>query len=122
MKTIDHSIIKFLREAIDNSLKKVSEDFGVSIKTGNATFSLTNATFKLEIATIGKSGNPETKERTCFKTLAPMMGLKPEWLDMIIGLMPKSYKFPVLCEETGTGKRLKFPIGTIKNVLERIPA
>lgn len=100
---------------------------------GNISFNPTNATAKLQFATIGKGGEVNTKERTEFKQLGKMYGFKETDLDKvvslpngarshkykIVGLKLRSRAYPVLVEEQDSGRRYKFSMRTVLQALGR---
>lgn len=117
MKELTPSKLQFLREEINEALKALGEKHGVKFTPGKAKYSPTSANFELEVALVNADGSAETKMRTDFNNFAVGYGMKPEWLDkqfnrfdkvyQIIGLMPTSHKYPVLCKCLRTGKEFK---------------
>ncbi len=121
---IDRALLHNLRAEIDNALADLAESYGLVIKAGGASFTSTNATFKIEIATKSQDGEVQTKERTAWLSLASLYGADPDKLGKVVsyfgneykilGLLPKSRRFPVLAEKLGTGKNFKLPIECVK--------
>lgn len=109
MTTITKPLLTTLRTEIDAALAELAAKHGVQIECGNASFTSTNATFKLAINTIGDGGEVVTKEAKDFGRYAGLVNnLKAEWLGesftvrgetfKIIGYKPRSKKYPVLAE------------------------
>jgi len=113
----------------------IGAKYGVKIKFGRGTYSPTNATLKLEIATIGAAGEVNSKEAAAFKMYASSYGLAPDDLgktfktfngDYIIrGARPKAWKRPILGEQvkngTPTGKVFIFPQNAVATGLGKKP-
>jgi hypothetical protein len=116
--SFDRATTKALRSSLDNALKGLENQFGISIHVGNATFTPDNVTFKVNVATVGESGEVMTKEASAFQQLAKFYGLEPEHLFKtfsaageqykIVGLKTKSPKFPILAKRLKDGKTYKF--------------
>jgi len=120
----DRPTIKRLRSEIDDALLELSEKYGIEIKTGSASFSNTNVTFKLELATVGSDGEVNTKEMDDFRHNAWRFGLSEDDLGKefthrgnryrVVGMKPRSPKYPIIAERIGDGARFKFPSGVLK--------
>ena len=123
LKQFDSATLKMLRNDLDSALKVVADKYGIGVKAGNATYSPENATFKVELAVKNEGGMAVTKEATEYKRMANFMGLKAEWLNqeflfrgekyLVVGLKPKSYKFPVLAKRYD-GKVFKIPVNAVR--------
>lgn len=124
IKTFDRDTVRMFNDEMHAALKGLAEKYGVHVKNAGATFARdgSNVTYKVAVAVIGEGGVPETKERAAFVQLAVLYGLQPTDLDetfvhagdtvKIIGLAPKSRKFPIL--GTKHGKTYKFPVEVVK--------
>ena len=100
------------RELIDQVLLDNKHNFdavGMSLHLGRGTYDESTVTFKLEVCDVSANGIVETKERSAFREMAQLYGLKPEWLDqefetprgekyIVRGLKTRSSKRPVQCE------------------------
>ena len=127
----DRPTIKALRTPIEDALKDLATKHGIVIKVGNGSYTEATVTFKLELATIDKTGTVQSKEAQDFKMYALLFGLKTEnlgqsFLDYsgekftVIGAKPRSTKFPILVEDS-KGKRFKFPANRVQLGLQRSP-
>lgn len=124
---ISRDILKALRSEIDATLKEVGKKYSINLKAGNATFSDTNFTFKLEGAVITANGTILKKESEDFKRNAILYGLKPEDLGRrfqdngrafeITGLKPKASRYPILAKNLSTGQTFKFTSSHVKRCL-----
>lgn len=113
----DRSSCRLLREEIDAALIPVADKFGISFKGGPIRFSSDNMTIKIEAATKDSDGQVNSKEKTNFDLYGKSYGFEPEDFGAafklrgesyeIIGLTPRSRKFPVLGKRTD-GKVFKF--------------
>jgi hypothetical protein len=107
---IDSLACKLLREKINAALAPLGKELGVVILAKNATYNHagTNATFKLEVAAIGESGQVETKGAAAYRELHQLFGLPADGLFKeiiyagkpfkIVGLLPRSEKSPLLAQ------------------------
>lgn len=129
VETINRELVKSLRmhfqEALDGWLAK-SFLGQLKIHVGNATYTESNATLKVEVSLVGKDGEVKTKDAEHFKTYAILYGLKEEDFGKsfksnghtykIVGLKTKSGKYPVIAERED-GKKFKFGLEYIKLIL-----
>ena len=129
---IDRNSLKNMRPLIDAALAELGQELGVKFEIGNARFSRTgdNATFKLEVATIGDDGEVKSKDVENFKKNCYKWGMKPTDLGetfltydrkeyKIIGANPRRWKNPILCESLKNGKTFIFPGDAVKAHLDR---
>lgn len=65
--------LKALRIEIDQALQHIGTKYGVTLESGNATFTDQRATIKLEATVVG--GMSEEAER--YDLMAPLLGLPP---------------------------------------------
>ena len=118
-----------LGDAIEKALQKVAEQHGVDLKRGNARFSSSNVTYKIEASLLGTNGEVKSKEVEDFKKYAPMFGLKAEDFGKqfttfagknytICGLNTKARKNPIHAKNI-KGKTYIFPAEEVKVLLER---
>ena len=115
--------IKEIRKDLDQALKEIGIKHGFSLKTGNASFSKSNFSMKIEGATI-IGGEVQSKERVAFEFFAESVGLEINdlgkvfkqggFLYEIIGYKSKCSKRPVLCKRVGTDQRYKFSVAMVK--------
>lgn len=113
---ITRSLLRAMNDDMEQALKAVAEKHGVSIEVGSARFTSQNATFKVQIAVIGKGGVADTREAQDFRIFATSYGLSPDDLGQIfpyggkeltiVGLSRKSAKYPILCKRDGQDVRL----------------
>lgn len=114
---------------VEEYLQGLSEELGVHITAGNARYSSTNITLKLEISVVDADGEAMTKEVMDFKTYAPVHGLSPDDLNAqfsylgrkykLIGYKPRRYKFPFVVECLDDGKQYKLPAIAVETALKR---
>jgi hypothetical protein len=77
----DKSNLQALRVEMDNALQAISNKYGITIKTGNASFSGNECTFKVKLNTTSTDGTVITKEAKTWDlykglTHGPLDGLK----------------------------------------------
>lgn len=120
---ITRPFLRDARDEIEAALSEFAEKYGIAVSVGNASFTPGPggyATFKLELATKTPAGEVNTKQAADFNLYCYRYGLKPEHLNReisfagrdykIIGLMPKSSRYPLLAERVDDGKHVKLPI------------
>jgi hypothetical protein len=129
MKQQERKIEKFerrhvtmIREEIDAALADLSEQHGISINAGNATYSDNTITFKLELQIEGFDPLKDAFEKS-----SEWFGLKPEdygrefvkgvRLYKIVGLKPRNRKYPIICQDMKTGKHYKLPEAAVQAAL-----
>jgi len=75
-KVIDRNLLTALRKDIDAALASVAKKHGVTLETGSARFAETYATFKLNVALVGKGGMAASKAAETFKLMASLWSMK----------------------------------------------
>lgn len=120
MTTINRAFLTTLRADIDAALKAVGEKHGVILNSGNASYTVSTATIKLNVSTISEDGTVITKEAHDYLRYAGVgNNLQKEWLGeefktedgevyKVVGYRPRSKKYPVLAEKVSTGVVFKF--------------
>lgn len=131
MKTITKEDLKKLRAELDAALPDIAEKLGMKLKVGNGSYDATTATFKIEAAMLDESGKAQTKEARYFELYCEQFGLHKDDLNktfatptggfQVIGILPRSYKFPILVKEISTNKEYKYPAEFVKNKLHPTP-
>ena len=130
IEEFDRPTIRDLRVSIDKALESVAEEFGIGIKTGSASYSPTEVTIKLSCGVKNDKGAVETRERQDFRTNAKLVGLSADDLDFefshitgeryrIVGMKPRSTKYPIVCLRVNDMKRFKFPVETIQFMMDQ---
>ena len=120
---MDRQKCRTIREAVDAALEEVGKKLGLSIKVvGNATFSSTNMTMKVEAAEIAEGGAVMSREAQAYQLMAPMVGIPASTLGWtftsggktftIRGWNNKAHRMPILCDCNGRG--YKFPVETVR--------
>ncbi len=123
--------VRNLRENLNAKLAALGNELGLSLKLGNCTYGMANATFKLEVAPLNSDGSPPvTKESDDFMMHARSFGLQPTDLDKsfseggytftVVGLKPRSHRYPVVCRRKD-GKMFKFPADRVQRALGGSP-
>ena len=75
VQQFDKPTIKAIRQAMDNALAQVAQEYGITINTGNARFSGNEVTFKVKANTVGEGGQAITKEAQMFELVKGQHGL-----------------------------------------------
>lgn len=131
MDHFDRNNTRIVREKLQEAVRGIEEELGIQIKFGNASFSNSIVTIKTECAIKGAEGEIVGQAAEDFKKLAELYGLKPDDLGKefdhmrdtftIIGLKPKSKKYPILAKEKYSKKVFKFPARAVNCVTLRDP-
>jgi hypothetical protein len=125
--------INSIRAAIDAKLQEVSQEYGIALTIGGMRYNASEITTRLTVKAIGsdtKDGESiqEASDRVEFARYAQSFGLKPEFFGQIatvngkdfriVGIKPRSRKFPILGQEVGGDKVFKLTASSIKSQLE----
>lgn len=118
-----------IRTAITGVFAAVEQKFGVKATVMGGNFSTTDCTYKVQFAEVASNGTVQTREAQEFVRNAELFGLKPDDLGTefssagrrfkITGLSTRSRRFPILGQQTDTGKTFKFPAATVCKALGR---
>ena len=117
--------IQEMRKDIDEALKAVAEKHNCTIHAGSANYTSESFNIKLEVVENSSDGSTVTKEELDWKANASLFGLDVDLLGKtvkiqgkdyeIVGLKPRSRKYPVLGKDLSNGKTYKFPAEFLKN-------
>ena len=75
VQQFDKPTIKAIRQAMDQALAQVANQYGITINTGNARFSGNEVTFKVKANTMGEAGQVNTKEAQTFELVKHQEGI-----------------------------------------------
>lgn len=124
---MDRHNVKVIRQALEVCLRELEETLELKVTVGSATFSPSNAVFKVEVAELNEDGEAKTREAEDFTLNCFRWALEPEDLGRtfenngntykIIGGKPRSRKYPIICERLTDGARFKFAPSTVKFAL-----
>lgn len=127
MSTITKDLLKALRIDADAALAAVGAKHGVSLRLGNGTFTALNATFKLEVATLGEGGEVIDKSVAYLRQNLTLLGLKEEHLNQVFTLGKQSFTLrgykntatlkPFVIRDLDTGKDYVATVGQITRAL-----
>jgi len=118
-----------LRERLNETVNEFAKEFGLAGRVvGTHRYSLANATFKIELATVDEEGNPKTKEITEWAIFAlanslPEDGVGKTFISggkqyRITGCVRRRYRYPISVVRLPDGKKYKMPVDTVKRGLE----
>ena len=125
IQTLDKNNLELLRKEINQSLSEIGKRHGIKMEVGKGSYTVYNATMKVEIAVISNDGVVKSKERIAYLRNCSLYGLKPEWLDKsfvtsylgekykIVGFNARAHKQPVICARED-GKLFKFSTQSVK--------
>ena len=121
---MNRDIAKAIETRMITLLSPMEKELGVKVTAKGGTIGDTYVTLKFEVAEVKKDGVAETREAQDFKRMARYYGLSAKMLNLpfrngsdtfqVIGLKPKSRKWPVLAKNVRTGKIYKFQTTQVK--------
>lgn len=121
---INRQKVRALRAMLEEKLKGFE---GLHVELGSARFTSSSVTFKIEMSEVAEDGTVESPAVMAFRALAGVHGLSPDDLGRefdhngrrfkVVGLNPKAKRYPVNCEQVGTGKAYKFSATTVRHLL-----
>jgi len=116
----DRKNLDQVRGVINTALETALADFGLSAKLGNISYLENTFSAKLTV----NCGTTADGERAEFEKYAPMFGLTADTygkmvthngkLFTVVGLKPRSRKYPVIARANGV--RYKLPLEAITNI------
>jgi hypothetical protein len=115
IESFDRATVKALRSEIEAALASVSKKYGIEISAGNATFTSSNVTFKIQAAVVAASGMVMSKSVSDFNMYSRYNGLKANLGDKfsfrgteytVVGWKARARKNPVLVESNGKSFRI----------------
>ena len=125
IKSLDRGAVRTINADIESALQAVATKYGITISLGNATFSKSNCDLKIKYAVQGDSGMAITREVEDYNRLAKAMfnttkqvGDQIEFNGdtfEIVGLKPRSHRYPLLAKSMRDGKTYKLPSIAIEN-------
>ncbi len=114
MKEITRASCKVIRNKLNAELVKVGEKLGLVISAGNASYTDTSVTFKVECVIEGVDKAKENFERECFLFNLPADAYnktfhfnRQDW--KLVGLKTRSPKFPIIASKVGQSGKYKLP-------------
>ena len=124
---MDRKKVQLLRTKIAEVLEPLGKELGLKMSVvGNASFSNSNVTFKVEVAEVNEDGEAQTRAVEEFKAYAVLYGLQEDMFGKtftigsniykICGLKAKAHKYPVLAKRSD-GKVFKFSVSSILNAM-----
>jgi len=129
---MDKTTARTLSEALKTHLEAFEEEHDIKVTIGSGKFDSTTLTLKVELAELAESGEALTRAANEFKYMAHRYGLAPDDLGKefrdgirtyrIVGLKPRSTRYPVIAESLSDKKRYKFAAASVKLYLGKKPA
>jgi hypothetical protein len=123
INSFDRTNIRKINAEIEGTLAAIGQKYGLQISLGATSFSSSNYSTKLEVATVGDNGLASTKAAIDFDRYKGALGInvplghtfnRSGKTYTVIGCKPRSTKYPVLAE-CSDGKTYKFPVSLINN-------
>ncbi len=109
----DKPTLRTLRTELEDALAATAQRLGIEIKVGNASFTDSNVTFKLNLSVRGEDGTVKSKTRVALERFYPqyvdkvitLRGRGGPEQGKVVGYNNKAHKYPFLVQTaTGTFK------------------
>tara|TARA_R110002126_G_C10131735_1_gene469608 strand:+ start:42 stop:461 length:420 start_codon:yes stop_codon:yes gene_type:complete len=133
---INRDVCKQLRDILDDAMQAKLKELGLDVKCGNASFDSELVTFKVDIKVAGSLDKRDKQLSDSLswyiKYIAEELGVdKDDVLNKeyrmgvtrykLIGYNSKAKSYPLIMQDTKTGKKYKFPDNIIKRAfMERV--
>ena len=118
MTTVDRALCRTIRTDAEEALAAVAAKHGLSLKFGAGRFDSTTYTLKVDFVAPTEDGIPSD-----FARHAPLFGLTADdygkMVTMrgetytIVGIKPRSHKYPILMKRTKDGKTYKWMAASV---------
>lgn len=129
---MNRATAKQVGQKIEAALQAIGEELGMQVRARGGSYSATACMIKLEVSEI-TGGVALTPEREAFVKEAMSYGLSPTDLDAeftandgtvykIVGLAPRSRKYPIVAARQPDGKAYKFGQETVVRLLAKTRA
>ena len=126
---INRQNVQNLRAIINEQLKSIAEEQGVTLEVTNCSYGENSFTFKMEGGTIDEAGNVIDSKAEYFLANAGSYGLSPDDLGStfvsnsglkfkIIGLKSRARKYPIITSNLDNGRNYKHSVEQVKRGLE----
>jgi hypothetical protein len=125
IKEFDPSNLRNLRDDLQSALLSVASKHGIKISVGSAKYQPEQATFKIELVTVGVGG-VDNKAKAEFDRYCSSFGLRPEHFGGVIkfgrdsykisGLKPRAPKRPILATSVTDGKTYILPESAVASL------
>lgn len=133
MQSLTRAGMKEIREAVEAALEDVGKDLGVGLSLGTGSFTSGEGHFRLNVVTVGESGEVVSPEAKAWGVYCTAYGFKPEDLGTVFhsqgkafkisGIKPSRSQYPISGERVPDGKGFKFPASQVLRALGReVPA
>jgi len=113
---IDTANLKEFREEFKKAVEKLAKKYKVEISLGNISYDNLEFHGKMSVKNLEQGGKKIDADKENFSKYAVLYGLKPALFGYsitaqgknfkIVGINPRKRKFPIVLEDTKTGKRV----------------
>jgi hypothetical protein len=121
IKQINRATCKTVRNELNAELEALGKRLGLTIHAGNASYSDSSVTFKVECVLEGVDKGKENFERDCRAFGIPASAYKQgftyhgqSWV--LEGLKPRSPKYPIIASKHGEKGNYKLPEDAIADL------
>ncbi|MCK9445938.1 hypothetical protein M0Q50_03500 [bacterium] len=113
LKLNDNSSLEILRDEVNNRLKDIEKDFGVSMKVGHISYQQLKATFRLDATIASVDVSKIDYEKYCGFFDIPKDSYGKTFISggttyKICGINIKARKFPIVAQNLKDNKMYKF--------------
>ncbi|MCK9447309.1 hypothetical protein M0Q50_10700 [bacterium] len=122
LKLDDNTSLEILRDAVNNRLKDIEKDFGVSMKVGHISYQQLKATFRLDATIASVDVSRLDYEKYCSYFDMPKDSYGKTFISggtnyKICGINVKARKFPIIAQNLKDNKMYKFNSVDIVNLI-----
>jgi hypothetical protein len=128
IQSIDKGTCKAMRDPLTLALRTFAAEHGLDVQVGTMKYSGTEIRMQVTLTTRAADGTPIDLDREYLRVHGQVLGLPAnafgvEFSDgvgqtyRIVGLAPRSRKYPVVCQRLSDGKRLRFQTFTVRAYL-----
>lgn len=133
MKYFDRAALREVRNRMEEALKKVSDDLGISFEIGKIRYS--SDMFRTQIiCVVANTSDDSSVAKVQWNQYCSRYSLSPDDFGKtfkslsktqananfeIVGCKPKSHKYPILAKNLSDGKTYKFPVSRVRAALNK---
>lgn len=130
IEKFDAATARTLGARIEQALKAIADECGVSITMDRMRYAATRASVTLEIGTIGADGSVASREAEAFRAYAAMYCMEPSDLGrefvignaafVLTGANPRAHKRPIVARKVSDGRTYVFPSDVVARALGKV--
>lgn len=130
IQKLDRATVRTLTDEINAALAPLAQRHGITLRVGGGSFGEAYASLRVDVATIGQQGQPNTRESLALGALGALYGLEGVQVGTVLvmqgdrfvvtGLNAKARKAPVCLRRERDGKEFKATVEMAKAALAKV--